>query len=299
MNHSDLKKKNLPENSEAFYAELISRNKHFVPKETQIKLANLRVFVAGCGAAGGACIESLVRMGVTHLRVADNGDYELANLNRQHTFVDQLGKNKAVFHKEEVLRINPFVDIEAFPDGVNPQNLPELASWADIIIDAVDVTVPESIQMKFHLHEVAHGLRKPVLTPIDPGFLQMGLVFDYRNPKTAPIHGRLRRAKEKAKRNPIEGLLYVFPLRTFPNHTLQLLIDLLHNYRQPASQVGCASDVLSGVMAAIIMKFADSRKLPRSWNIELAPYALSRTELLKLWFRGIFMRIQILKILWT
>lgn len=284
-----------PQESEAFYSELTSRNQHFVSKNTQTRLSHLKVVVAGCGAAGGACIEPLVRLGVRHFRLADNGAYELTNLNRQHTFVDQIGTNKASFHAGELLRINPFADVKAFTDGISAQNINELVSWADLIIDAVDVTTPDAIKLKFVLHEKAHAARKPVLTPLDPGFCQMGYGYDYRNAKTPPVHGRLEACK--AHQHPIKALLEMFPLSEMPTHTLPLIRDLLTLPGIPASQLGCAADLLAGVICAAVLRFADTGTLISSWSIDLAEYAISPSKRLNLWIKSFGLRKEIRKLL--
>ena len=89
----------------AFYRELTSRNHHFISADTQAKLKNFKILIAGCGSTGGACIEALARVGVTQFVLTDNGTYDVSNLNRQHARLDAIGKNKASFHREEVLAI--------------------------------------------------------------------------------------------------------------------------------------------------------------------------------------------------
>ena len=259
-----------------FYQELTSRNRHFVSKKEQGSLSRLRVFIAGCGAAGGACVEPLVRLGVTHLKLTDNGAYELTNLNRQHAFIDSIGMNKSTFHKREALRINPHIDVQDFPTGITPTNLEKLVNWADIIIDAVDVTVQKSIQMKFSLHEMAHAKKKPVLSPLDPGFCQLGQVFDYRKKGTLPLYGKLRKCRNTS--NPIEGLLAMFPLSLMPDHSLPLIADLLEKPGIPASQLGISADLLSSIVASIILGYASHRTLPKGWWIDVAHFAQSKNK---------------------
>ncbi|MBX9766678.1 MAG: ThiF family adenylyltransferase [Bdellovibrionales bacterium] len=256
-----------------FYRELTTRNRHFIKPTTQEKLRDLRVLVAGCGAAGGACIEPLARVGVTHFKLADNGSYELSNLNRQHTFIDFVGVNKATFHAQELKRINPHVDVETLPEGVSRENLPRIIGWADIIIDAVDVTTADAIQLKFHLHELAHRAQKPVLSPLDPGFCQLGIGWDYRKAGTKPLHGRLELAK--SAKNPIKALLHMFPISSLPSHSLQLFVDLLNDRKIPASQLGCSADLLSGIIVAAMVRFVETGDLLPRWYFNLDRYALS------------------------
>ncbi len=258
---------------DAFYKELTTRNRHFIDPTTQRKLKDVKILIAGCGAAGGACIEPLARIGVTHFKLADNGAYELSNLNRQHTFIDFIGVNKATFHSKELRRINPFIDVETFPEGISPENLPHLIDWADLIVDAVDVTTVHAIQLKFHLHELASIKRKPVLSPLDPGFCQCGIGWDYRDPSRKPLDGRIEQAK--AARHPIKALLEMFPISMVPAHSLQLFVDLLKDKSIPASQLGCSADLLSGIIVAAVIRYLETGDLIPGWHFDLDRYAHS------------------------
>ena len=282
-------------NADDYYRELTHRNRHFVPPEVQARVRELKILVAGCGAAGGACTAPLARLGVTRFRLADNGSYEISNLNRQHTFVDRVGENKAEFHASELFRINPHADIRTYPEGISRENLPALVDWADLIIDAVDVTNPVSIQLKFHLHEVAQAGRKPVLSPMDPGLTQYGQTYDYRDPRILPLHGRLA-ACQQAK-HPIKALLTMFSVDDLPAHTLQLVVDLCEHPEMPASQMGASADLLSGVMAAAVLRFADDGSLIRGWHLSVEQYAYSPRKRFTHWLNSFRLRRQLKKLL--
>lgn len=277
--------------SSEFYRELTHRNQHFVPPHVQQRLRDLKILIAGCGAGGGACTTPLARLGVTHFRLADNGNYEISNLNRQHTFVDRLGENKAEFHASELLRINPHIDVLTYADGISKQNLPELVQWADLIIDAVDVTNPVSIKLKFHLHEVAHRFQKPVMSPLDPGFCQMGFTYDYRNRRIRPLNGKLEACLQT--QHPIKALLTMFPLSKIPNHVLPLVEEILEKPEMPASQLGASADLLSGIVAAAVIRFATDGKLIPGWNLTVEHYAYSSTQRVKFQINSLRLRKKI------
>jgi hypothetical protein len=274
-------------NKDVFYKTLTTRNRHFVSDEAQESLKNLKVFIAGCGSGGGACIEPLIRLGVTHMRIADNGAYELANLNRQHAFVDSIGVNKAEFHYGEVKRINPFTDIEYFNQGITHENLPQLIEWADIVIDCVDVTTYAAIDLKISLHEHSKKNRKPVFSMLDLGYCQWGTGFDYRKDHVDVLNGRRDRARKA--RHPIKVMFEMFPLEVVPAHSMQLMIDLLEDVKQPASQLGCASDMLSSVIAPSILRYAEYREVVKGWNINLEYLAQPFSKRLKTYLQYPFM----------
>jgi molybdopterin/thiamine biosynthesis adenylyltransferase len=90
------------------YAEMTTRNLGFITAEEQEKLRAARVFIAGVGGMGGACLLTLLRAGVGHFTIADVDTFELSNLNRQvFAFTDTVGKSKAAVAAEAAARINP------------------------------------------------------------------------------------------------------------------------------------------------------------------------------------------------
>jgi hypothetical protein len=250
-----------------FYRELTSRNFHFIEPETQKKLSRLDILIAGCGSTGGACVESLARVGVRNFRLADNGDYDVSNLNRQHARLDSVGKNKAVFHAEEVRAIQPYAKIAVYPTGLTLTNLAEALDGSHIVMDAVDVTTRTGMEMKIRLHEECKRRRLPVFSALDLGYRQWGMSFDYRNPNLEPLNGTGPAALAKA--HPISSLFTLYPLSSVPDHALQLIDDLLENRRDYASQLGATSDLLSSIIVAAVIRYVESGDLLPGWNIDL------------------------------
>ena len=84
--------------------EALLRNRFFISDIEQSALSDCSVLIAGCGSTGGAVVEPLVRLGVRRLIVADPGTYEVSNLNRQESTVDDVGRNKAEVAAERARR---------------------------------------------------------------------------------------------------------------------------------------------------------------------------------------------------
>lgn len=258
---------NTPANADAYYQELIVRNQHFISTRTQDKLRSLKVFIGGCGTGGGACAEPLARLGVENFMLADSGAYELSNLNRQCAYVSNIGENKST-HVLKILKgINPFIQAKAFPEGVTPDNARELVDWADLIVDAVDVTSQESIDMKIAIHEYAKLFKKPVFSPLDPGFCNCGIGFDYRKEKMQVLDGRL--ASAKSARHPFKAWFNILPPYMIPAHCMPLVIELLEGKTTSGSQITISSNLLSAIMASCVVRFADCSVVVRKWSINL------------------------------
>jgi hypothetical protein len=257
----------VPKTDAAYYRELTSRNFHFVSPENQRRISELDVLIAGCGSTGGACIEALARLGVKHLRLADNGTYEVTNLNRQHARIDSIGKNKAVFHAEEVRAIQPFAEVTVYSEGLTPENLIAAIQGVDYVFDAVDVTTAAGLAMKLALHDECARRRLPVFTALDIGFRQWGFSFDYRDGRLLPFNGRSAAAREKS--HPISALFTLYPLASVPDHALDLIEDLLEGRSSFASQLGATSDLLSSIIVAATLRFVESGDFLPGWSVDL------------------------------
>ncbi len=285
----------IPQTQSEYYKELTTRNHHFIKKETQERLSKIRVLVAGCGATGGACIEPLARVGVQNFILADQGFYELNNLNRQHALIRDLGKNKAEFHKEQVLEINPFAQVKTFSKGIDFSNVVEVVRSVDFIIDAVDITNSNSMSKKFEMHRIAKDEKKPIITGMDLGFCQWGVSFDYRVAST-PILGGYYEKAIKCK-HPVKAWLSYVPLSAMPDHCLELVYDMATRSDLPASQLGCASDLLSSIVVATVVRYVETGELVSGWNVNLEYIALSWKERLRLKMKAPLLRRKIKKIL--
>lgn len=289
------KKPNQKELAAAHYRELTSRNVHFVSADLQEKLRQFKILIGGCGSTGGACIESLARAGVCHFALADNGEYELNNLNRQHARLENLGENKAQFHAQEIKNINPYAEIVVHTNGINIQNVEELVSWADFVFDAVDVTTAEGIKAKVLLHQKCHALRKPVLSGLDLGYLQWGCSFDYRHGRILPLNGRDKWALDAE--HPISALFRMYPARILPSHSLELFSDLLTGKAEFASQMGCTSDALSAVIVPAVLKYLEYGELIPGWRVDMSKYRYTMADRLIQWWKGRPARRQLKKMI--
>ncbi|NUN04381.1 MAG: ThiF family adenylyltransferase [Bdellovibrio sp.] len=275
----------------SFYAELTRRNFHFVSEDLQKKVAKVRVLIAGCGSTGGACIESLARVGVQHFALADNGSYELNNMNRQHVRLENLGENKAAFHAKEIRSINPYVEVLVSEEGITPQNVDRFVEWADFVFDAVDVTTQSGIKAKILLHQKCHSYKKPVLSGLDLGYLQWGCSYDYRGGHLAILNGREHAAL--AAKNPLAAIFALYPFSIVPNDCVSLLIDMFEQKIDFAPQMGCTSDALSAVIVPALLKFAGTGELISGWHLDLSSYRYTRLERLVSWLKSIPLRFKL------
>jgi hypothetical protein len=176
---------------EAFYTELVARNRGLIDERSQALLRRTRFVIAGCGSTGGACVMPLLRSGAERFVLLDPGAYELNNLNRQDARADEVGVNKAAATARRLLAVNPFASVEVHEEGVLPETVASVLARDDVVIDAVDVTTDEGVLAKVALHQASCDLDLIVLTAYDIATTQFMEVFDYRRIRR-PLRGRVR-----------------------------------------------------------------------------------------------------------
>lgn len=124
---------------EELISKEFSRNIGLVSEATQTRLLATRVAVAGTGGVGGIHLLTLARMGIGKFTVADMDTYERANISRQFGAKHStLGKPKAEVLADLLHDINPTIDSQIFPEGVNRENIDDFLRDADFFVDGID-----------------------------------------------------------------------------------------------------------------------------------------------------------------
>lgn len=114
-------------------------------REVQEKIGQAHVAVCGLGGLGSNIAIALARCGIGRLHLVDFDRVDLTNLNRQQYGIAQLGRPKPEALKEELLAINPYLDIRTDFVKLTEENIPELLAEDDYICEAFDV--PEAKAM--------------------------------------------------------------------------------------------------------------------------------------------------------
>jgi len=232
---------------DAFYAQLTMRNEGVINDDEQAALRQATFLIAGCGSIGGAVIEPLVRMGAEHLILAEPGEYDLHNLNRQKLHLQEVGRNKAEVQRDHARDINPYADLQVHTDGITSENVEEVVRAASIIIDGVDVTTKPPLRAKLELHQQAQRFGVPVLSGYDIAGLQLLKIYDYRNPKVQVLDGKA----DPAQIDDIEPMVFlqrIIPIAALPYEFIGELRRQLKGEREGVPQVVYTAD-LFGVLA--------------------------------------------------
>ena len=105
----------------------------------QKRLKNARVLVVGAGGLGSPALLYLAAAGVGTLGVIDFDVVDESNLQRQiiHGQSD-IGRLKAESARDTVAEINPFVHVQVHTEALSNDNVLELFSEYDLIVDGTD-----------------------------------------------------------------------------------------------------------------------------------------------------------------
>ena len=128
-----------------------------VGMDGQKRLKNARVLVIGAGGLGSPALLYLAAAGVGTLGIVEFDTVDESNLQRQviHGQSD-VGKSKALSAKESIAEINPLVNVVVHDVRLDNDNVMELFSAYDLIVDGTD-----NFATRYLVNDAAVLLHKP------------------------------------------------------------------------------------------------------------------------------------------
>jgi len=138
--------------------------RHIVLREIggagQLALSRATVAVIGAGGIGAPVLLYLAAAGVGRLRIIDNDEISLSNLQRQVIYGDaDVGKRKVNVAAAQVRRLNADVAIEEMPERVSAENVTRLLDGADVVVDGTD-----NFATRLVVADAAFALRIPLVS---------------------------------------------------------------------------------------------------------------------------------------
>ncbi|WP_336973323.1 thiazole biosynthesis adenylyltransferase ThiF [Bacillus thuringiensis] len=127
--------------------------------EGQQRIREKHVLIIGAGALGSANAEMFVRAGVGKITIVDRDYVDWSNLQRQQLYAESDVKNnlpKAIAAKKRLEEINSDVTIKALVQDVTAEELEELVTNVDVIIDATD-----NFETRFIVNDIAQKYSIP------------------------------------------------------------------------------------------------------------------------------------------
>jgi len=136
-------------------------SRHFVLPEVgdegQTRISSSNVLVVGAGGLGSPALYYLAAAGVGKLGIVDFDSVEENNLQRQiiHS-TSRIGENKAASAGKTIADLNPYVEVEIIDERLSPENVDDIVSRYDLVIDATD-----NFDTRYLLNEAAVKFGRP------------------------------------------------------------------------------------------------------------------------------------------
>ena len=142
------------EQSKRYSRQLVMKE---IGESGQKKLLSSSVLVIGAGGLGSPALMYLASAGVGTIGIADADEVDLSNLQRQviHTY-NNIGKPKVESAKEKIKSLNPDVNVKTYKTYVNSENIAELISDYDFVLDCTD-----NFSSKFLINDYCVKAEKP------------------------------------------------------------------------------------------------------------------------------------------
>ena len=174
-------KKNLNKSEiERYSRQLILKN---VGAKGQKKILSSKVLIVGIGGLGCPAAENLIRAGVGTLGIIDNDIINLSNIHRQSLFNSKdLKKLKVSVAAKKLKEINPLSKIITYKSRLNKNNIKNIISNYEIVIDGSD-----NFKTKFLINDYCLKLKKKLVSGAISKFDGHIFTFDFSDKKTASL----------------------------------------------------------------------------------------------------------------
>ena len=105
----------------------------------QVALAKAHVTLVGLGGIGSPVLQYLAGAGIGHLRLIDDGDVELSNLQRQTIYTQRdIGHAKAVAARRWLANFDSEIAVDVRDDRISRDNASALLAGTDLVVDGTD-----------------------------------------------------------------------------------------------------------------------------------------------------------------
>ncbi len=158
----------------------------------QEKLKSSKVCVIGLGGLGSSIVYYLASTGVGSLKLVDQDQVELSNLNRQilHYEGDK-GKAKTTSTYEKITKLNPDVKLSEHSISLNSSNIDTIISDCDFVVEASD-----NFETKFLVNDTCCKLGIPFV---------VGGVYQFEGQMMTVIPGKSACYRCMFKEIPVPG----------------------------------------------------------------------------------------------
>lgn len=247
------------------YDLAFSRNIGWVTEEEQQILRSKKIAIAGLGGVGGSHLLTLSRLGVGHFKISDLDVFELANFNRQAgASVSHIDRSKVEVMTELALDINPELEIEAFPEGINADNMDEFLKDVDLYVDGLDFFATQARQAVFKAC-AAKGI--PAITAAPLG---MGVSFLCFMPGQMTFEDYFQWEGQSETEQLLRFLIGLSPAMLQMKYLVDDTRLDLKNHKGPSTAMGCelCAAMIATHALKIILNRGDIPAVPKAIHFD-------------------------------
>jgi hypothetical protein len=168
-----------------YFDVITNRNQDKITRDEQIRLRSKRVGVVGLSVGSEAAVTVAQEHLCGHIVLADFDELELSNLNRLPAGCDELGLPKTTIAARRIAKIDPYLKVTVFENGVTPANAEQFLDRLDLLIEECD---NPQIKREVRLLAKERGINI-VYAADERGFFSVEPYGDF--PQLNPFHGRI------------------------------------------------------------------------------------------------------------
>lgn len=170
---------------EAYLEVITSRNREKITRDEQRLLRTRRVGAVGLSVGGEAAVAVAQEHLCGEMVLADFDALDLSNLNRLGAGFDDLGLNKAILVARRIVKIDPYLRLRVYTEGVTHTNVDAFLDGLDLLLEECD-----SLPLKYLMREKARARRLNIIFAGDErGFLSLEPYGTH--PQLPAFHGRV------------------------------------------------------------------------------------------------------------
>lgn len=270
------------------YDKFVLRNAGYIRPETQRKVRDTRLLIAGCGIGSGPAI-CAARMGFESFVLVDGDTVEPHNINRQFYDFADVGKPKVDALKAQILRINPQAEVEAIHAYLDAGNTDDIVGRADIVFDTVDFLDLTAI---LSLHASSRKHDATILTALSIGFGAGVCFFPAGSSQSLVelIAHDVERATAAGDEAPSYAQVFANIIVRIGKHLDAQVVEqigraltIMEDGRPcPASQVAVGSFTLGAMATSMIHDYLDGRPVPTAPNMVIHSFRTHMTKMVDL-----------------
>ena len=172
---------------EEYFLVRTARNQELITREEQKTYYDGVVGIGGLSVGNSAALAIVLSGGARRMKIADFDTLDLSNLNRIRAGVDSLGIPKVVVTARQIYLLNPYAQVELYPQGLMGETISDFFEGLDVMVDELD-----SLDIKYLVREEARKRKIPIVMAADCA--ESGIVDVERydvEPQPQFFHGRL------------------------------------------------------------------------------------------------------------